>query len=350
MVKVHFIFPIIRLDFIKPAIETLYQFTNNEEFRVIVVDQSIDGLDTAWIDKYVHLYIRQKNKGFANAANKGIIHSLRDQVPYIAVVNDDVRFMYDGWFDDAIEEFATDPKIVAVCPESPRIPLWGYGRPHEEYIDLVEYKEQYTPEDIAFLKSGDYEGLVDRFPPEPMDIPDKLPDGRADWKGKIYIPVEQRKEQPNYGQMTFPLHKRGVIDAIAMWCPIFKREALIELGLFEEKYVWGGGEDYDLNTRAYTCAWPVDREVCDPDYHRRMVSTMKSWVWHWWGKSKDIKAELDPELFAHKQPWNDADYLWPPDMNQGRHMDPWGHPPDPGNPEAPRIPLRRIKEVYIEPL
>lgn len=349
MSRVAFVYPVIRDDFIYKSVESLYKYT--KDFVLIVVDQTINGLDRAWCDKYVTLYIRQKNQGFSNAANKGIIHALRDQtIPYISVVNDDTEFMYDGWFDDALLEFETDPKIVAVCPESPRIPLWGYGRPHEEYIDLVEYKEQYTPEDIAFLKSGDYEKLLERYPAEPMDLPERLPDGRADWQGKTYIPVEQRKELPNYGQMTFPLTKRGVIDAIAMWLPIFKREALIELGLFEEKYVWGGGEDYDMNTRAYSCAWPVERDVCDESQHRRMVSTMKSWVWHWWGKSKDIKGTLDPKLFEGKEAWNDANYLWPPEINQGRFMDPWGHPPDPNNPDAPRKPLKRIKEVYIEPL
>ena len=345
-VKVHFTFPIIRLDFIKPAIETLYQFTDPETFRVIVVDQSIDGLDTAFIDKYVHLYIRQKNQGFSNAANKGLIHGLREGVPFMAVCNDDVIFMYDGWFDDALLEFETDPKIVAVCPESPRIPLWGYGRPHEEYIDLVEYKETYTPEDIAFLKSGDYEKLLERYPAEPMDIPERLPDGRADWQGKTYIPVEQRKEQPNYGQMTFPLQKRGVIDAIAMWLPIFKREGLIENGLFDERYVWGGGEDYSMNARAYSCAWPIDRTECDPQYHKRMVSTMRSWVWHWWGKSKDIKAELDPRLFEGLEAWNNTDEIWPPELSGGHSMDPWGHWHD-GDVKKP---CRRIKEVYIRPL
>ena len=348
MSRVAFVYPIIRDDFIYKSVETLYKYT--KDFTLIVVDQSIKGLDRDWIDKNVHLYLRMKNQGFAKAANEGMIHALRWGTPYIACVNDDTEFMYDGWFEDALQEFETDPKIVAVCPESPRIPLWGYGRPHEEYIDLVEYKETYTPEDIVFLKSGDYEKLLERYPAEPMDIPDKLPDGRADWKGKTYIPVEQRKEQPNYGQMTFPLSKRGVIDAIAMWLPIFKREGLIENGLFDERFVWGGGDDYDMDSRAYSCAWPVERDECDPAYHRRMVSTMKSWVWHWFGKSKDVKGELDPKLFEGLEPWNDLDALWPPEINQGRHADPWSHPPDPSNPDALRVPLKRVKEVYIRPL
>lgn len=344
--EIIFVYPVIRDDYIYKSIESLHKYTDHDKFRVIVVDQSVKGLNMEWCDKYVHLYIRQKNKGFSNAANKGIIHALRQNVPYISVVNDDTEFMYPGWLEDALLEFDTDPRIVAVCPESPRVPLWGYGRPHDEYIDIVEYKEEYSPEDIAFLKSGDYEKLLERYPLEPENLPNQLADGRPDWEGKTYIPIDRRDVSPNKGKPVFPLTKRGVIDGIAMWMPIFKREAFIELGLFEERFVWGGGEDYDLNTRAYSCAWPIPREECDDSQHKRMVSTMKSWVWHWWGKSKDIKSELDPALFAGMEPWNDSDYLWPPEINNGRHFDTWGHYDLNGQ----RKPFKRIPEVYVEPL
>lgn len=328
MAEVVFVYPVIRGDFVYKSVESLYKHTDVKKFYVIVVDQSIDGLDRAWCDKYIHLYIRMENQGFAKAANEGLIHGLRWQVPYLAVVNDDTEFIYDGWWEDLLTEFDTDPKIAAICPESPRVPLWGYGRPHEEYIDIVPYKEEYSREDIEYLKAGNYDKLLETYPPEPENLPNKLPDGKPDWEGKIYTPA------------AFPITKRGVIDGIAMWLPVFKREALIELGLFDERFRWGGGEDYDMNARAYSCAWPVDRETCDEKYHRRMVSTMKSWVWHWWGKSKDVKQALDPKLFDKKQPWNNLGELWTP------HCDPWGHYDDSGI----RKPLRRDKESRIEPI
>lgn len=346
MPRVAFVLPIIRDAYIYKAVETLYKYTQN--FVLIVVDQSIDGLPTKWVDENVHLYIRQKNKGFANAANKGIIHALRDQsITHIATMNDDVEFMYEGWLPDALAEFQSDEKIIAVCPESPRVPLWGYGRPHDEYIDLVEYKENYTLEDIDWLKQGDYSSLKERYELEPTTLPKKIDENRYDWEGKIYLPMDRRPQSAGYGSHDlFPLKKQGVIDGIAMWLPIFKREGLIELGLFDEKFKWGGGEDYDMNTRAYTCAWPIDRTECDPNYHRRMVSTMKSWVWHWWGKSKDVKAELDPRLFEGGEAWNNCDELWPPNINNGNHMDVWGH----YEVDGARKPFRRIPEVYVEEL
>jgi hypothetical protein len=138
----------------------------------------------------------------------------------------------------------------------------------------------------------------------------------------------------------FPFTKRGVIDGIAAWLTIYKREAFIELDLFDERFVWGGGEDYDMNARAYTCGHPMPREDCDPTLHRRMVTTMKSWVWHHWERStKSEQDKLDPELFKHKEPWNDLEALWTP------HFDLFGHYIDENGVSRP---IKRKLPVHIE--
>src|SRR4051812_40685108 len=114
---VTFVYPIIRTDYIYNSYSSLKRFTEKGTYKVVVIDQSINGLEHAFINDLLennHLYIRQRNQGFSNASNKGIIQALRWETPYIAVVNDDTQFMYDGWFTDAIEEFKTDPHIVAV--------------------------------------------------------------------------------------------------------------------------------------------------------------------------------------------------------------------------------------------
>ena len=343
MPRIAFIYPIIRLDYIQKSVETLQKFT--KDFTLIVVDQTIEGLPKEWIDKNVNLYLRFKNHGFAKAANEGMIHAFRWKIPYIAVVNDDTEFIYDGWLDDALKEFKTDPKIIAINPESPRVPLWGYGRPHDEYIDLVEYKESYTPQDIAFLKQGDYlEELKKRYEVEPKELPDGA-DGKKDWSGKIHIPINRQGDFTPHGAFV---NKRGVIDGFAGWLPIFKWESLNEIGFYDERFVWGGGEDYDMMARAYSCAWPNHTDQCDEAKHYRMVSTMKSWVWHWWGKSKDVKSELDQRLFENDKPWNDLEFLYPPDINYGYHVDPWGHLTHPGT--GQRKGFKRIMDVAVKPL
>ena len=316
-IKNVFIYPIIRTDFIVKSIEALKKRTKREDYKIIVVDQSLEGLPeslkTALYDEG-DLYLRMRNVGFAKAANEGIIHALRWNSEYITICNDDTVVMYDGWFDDAIEEFKSDPHIVAVCPESPRVAMWGYGLNNGEHVELVPFQEEFSKETIEYLKKGDYD--------------------------EVEIRARHEFEIPK----SFPFTKRGVVDGIAMWMPIFKREAFIELGLFEEKFIWGGGEDYEMLCRAYSCAWPIERDECDPSHHRRMVSTMKSWVWHWWGQSKDVKQTLDPMLFAHKQPWNNSDEIFPPHINGGKHNDPWGHWTDEN---GVRRPFKRIPEVGI---
>ena len=351
MREVVFVYPIIRTDYIEKSLNTLFQFTDPEKFRVIVIDQSLEGIDpnlANFLFETGHLYLRMKNQGFSKAANEGIIHALRWEIPYIAVVNDDTEFMYSGWWEDLLQEFDTDPNIVAVCPESPRVPLWGYGRPHNEAIDILPYKENYTEEDIAYLKAGDYDNLLERYPLEPMDLPKMAEDpSKPDWNGKIYTPVIRWPDHPDYGKKpVFPLTKRGVIDGIAMWLPVFKSDWLKENGLFEERFIWGGGEDYDFNTRAYSCAWPFPRNKCNPKYHKRMVSTMKSWVWHHWGKSKDVKSELNPKLFEGQEAWNNSDELWPPALNHGNHMDVWGH----YDLDGVKTPLKRDPVVEVKSL
>lgn len=301
-----FVYPIIRNDFIHASLRTLQKFTDRSKYRIIIIDQTLNGIgDTDNDLENVDMIIKMKNQGFSEASNTGIIQALKWQTPYIAVVNDDTEFMYDGWLEDALEEFKTDDHIIAVCPESPRVAMWGYGMEHGEHVEIIPYKKEFTPEDIAYLKQGDYDRTEIQ--------------SRYDFE----IPA------------SFPTRKRGIVDGIAMWCPIFKREAFIELGLFEERFVWGGGEDYDMLARAYSCAYPIDREECDPMFHRRMVSTMKSWVWHHWGQSKDIKETLDPKLFEGKEPWNDNGKLWSPTF------DVWGHYEKDGK----KYPIRRILPV-----
>ena len=117
-----------------------------------------------------------------------------------------------------------------------------------------------------------------------------------------------------------------------------KRKGLEELGLLDEKFFPGGGEDMDMNARAYSCAWPEPRDICDPVYHRRMVSTSKSWVWHEWSKSRNIDPN-DP-IFSHPR-WNANEELWP------NGFDVWSHGTDD---KGVKFPYKRIPEIFVDEL
>lgn len=312
-----FVCPVIRNDYLPKMLQSLYKFTDRSKYKLIIVDCTLEGVGQL---QGIDMIIKMKNQGFATNSNTGLRVGLSWGTPYLGVINDDLEFLYPTWLEDALEEFKTDPRIIAINPECPKVPMWGYGHTQGEYIEILPYKEQYSEEDIKYLKSGDY---------NKVDIETR-------WIEKY---GENNKISP-----AFPFTKRGVIDAFAGWLPIFKREGLIETGLYDERFVWGGGEDYDWMARAYSCAWPIERETCDPRYHRRAVSTMKSWVWHHWGKSKDESATLDSRLFETREAWNRLDILWPVEYNEGNTCDPWGHTRD--NPPNKK-PLKRDPQIYV---
>jgi GT2 family glycosyltransferase len=295
-----FIFNPVRPDYIYRALETLYKYTDMTNNRVIVIDQTKNGLK---LDSKVHMVIRpHRNLGFAKSMNEGIIHALHWGSQYITCANDDIEYMNSKWWNGILETFENfKDRALAVNPECPRIPLWGYGRPHGEYVDLVGYKNEFTNSDYEFLLNGDFAKIKEE---------QKLP-------------------------ATFPEKKSGVTDAIATWHTTFKAEFFDLVGLFEERYYPGGGEDYDLNARAYRDNY-------------RMLGTTKSWVWHWWGSSKDQQSTKEfkdtgmpiiPELR-----WMNPSMLYPPELNGGNNMDPWGHWTDEN---GKKIPLTRDTTIGV---
>jgi GT2 family glycosyltransferase len=295
MIETTFVINPVRPTYINRCIDTLYKYTDMTNNRLIVVDQTFHGLPD---DKRIHLKLRpHRNLGFAKSMNEGIIHGQRWNSPYIVCMNDDIEFIDSRWWGGIIETFNQDKRIMAVNPMSPREPGWGYGWDHGKYIDLLPYKEEFTKEDYDFLLKGDFSQV--------QGLPD-----------------------------TFPRQKNGVIDAIATWCTVFKKEFLDQYGLFEEKYYPGGGEDYDMDARCY-------REEL------RMVGTTLSWVWHHWGSSKDIQSEVnDTGLpIIDELRWNDPDSLWLKEKNNGQAYDPWGHwTAEDGS----KHPMYRIPEVSVK--
>jgi len=291
MITTTFVINPVRPTYITKCLNSLYKYTDMSQCAVIVVDQTLNGLPD---DKRIHLKLRpHRNLGFSKSMNEGIIHGLRWKSKYVTCMNDDIEFINSKWWDGIIETFNQDKRIMAVNPMSPREPGWGYGLEHGKYIDLLPYKEEYTQEDYDFLLKGDFSQV--------QGLPD-----------------------------SFPRQKNGVIDAIATWCTTFRSDFLNTYGLFEEKFYPGGGEDYDMDARCY-------REGL------RMVGTTLSWVWHWWGQTKDTTNDTGlpvvPELC-----WANGDELWPIDKNNGQHFDPWGHwTAEDGS----KHPMYRIPEIGI---
>lgn len=295
--RVTFVIPFIRTDFILPCLETLYKYTDNNDFRVITIDQSVNGVPE--VQKYSHLYIKSyRALGFAKAMNTGIRLS---DTEYVCCCNDDIRFMHSSWLPEVLQEFNDKPDVFAVNPMSPKEPGWGYGYPtnyDKEYIELLPYKESYTEEDYQFLLKGDFSSLEPTLP------------------------------------KTFPRQMSGVVDGIATWCTTYRMDIMkSENMMFDERFWPSCGEDYDQGGRAYSPIWGSKRW--------RMIGTMKSWVWHHWSKTKDFLGELPQTKI--KPNWNNLGDLWPKGFDLwaiSQELDANGN----------RIPYVRVPEVYVDPL
>ncbi len=294
-----FIYPIIRQDNIERSLETLYKYTD-DNFYVYVVDQTPNGVYDKIKDK-IHMYFRPyRNLGFAKAVNTGI--RLAD-TPFVTIINDDTEFINKKWWNGILETFHKyGDTVLGVNPMSPKQAGWGYGWAPDKYVELMPYKETYTEEDYNFLLKGDFTSIEDKLP------------------------------------KTFPRHQTGVIDAIAMWFVVFKREAFDKVGLFHERFYPGSGEDYDFNCKCYSKNY-------------RLLGTTLSWVYHHWsgskgkgmgeGNTEDVVATIDPA-----RAWNKLGELWPAELNEGHDFDVWGYYTH----EGVKKPLNRALVSDIVPL
>lgn len=268
-IEFNIVFAPVVEDYIEKAIDTLYKHTDPEIFRVILVDQTMEGLYTKLKDK-IHVYVRTKrpNLGFAQGMNTGWRLS---EAPYTICSNDDIEFMDKRWWGGIKEVFNDQPDCIAVGPMSPAEAGWGYGLGSNPDFVCPDW------------------GLVDG---------DLIVPKKADGTGFTY------KEEFTSEDYDWLLQYRGGhIEGMATWFPVFKKEAKEKIGLFDERFYPGGGEDYDWVARCYSAGY-------------RAISTSKSWVWHHWSKSLKYKGVIPPR---DREGFGDVDSLWEVDENAPRN-------------------------------
>jgi GT2 family glycosyltransferase len=271
-----FIIPVIIPDYIERCLETIYK-NSPANFYVYIVDMTIDGLD---LDrrKYANLMVIRPpltlthqggNLGFAKANNIAI---QLVETPYMTLCNDDVEFVDPRWWEGIMETFNQVDKAtphrpcLGVNPSSIKLPDWSIGRPAGEHHEVIPYKEQYTNEDWHFLLEHEH-----------------------------YV-NEHLTIQPN-----------SVIDGVAMYCSVVRTTRFLDVGLLDEHFYPGGGEDYDYMAR---CSM----------FNYRFVGTTKSWVYHHW--SSTLASERGREAMRltvdENLKWNNNNEKW------GENFDIWG--------------------------
>ena len=260
---VTFVFPIIRRDSIITALESLAEHTPYN-YSVIVVDQTQPNAEfEARLRKHCDLWIKtRKNFGFSQAANFGLRLAPTE---YIAVCNDDVVFIDNpyskGWFQGILETFARFDNAAAVNPTSPKEPGWGWGKKGFIYYCSncgMRYIDEERP-----CHCDNYEPLG----------------------------LDELRQDVSKIRLMIGAANGAVIDGIACWCPVFRCKALEDIGLFDERFLPGGGEDYDWNARCSQAGY-------------RALGTSLSWVWHHWGRSIDAPDGFDVALPLARERWN----------------------------------------------
>lgn len=290
MIKVTYILCPIHEKYISRFLYSLYKYSEPDTFRVVIIDQTKNGFSSEvmkYVSPLIHLYMHPiRNLGYAKAMNEGMLHAIHWQTPFICCANDDIEIMNSKWIDGVMETFKMFDNVAAVVPMSPKVAGWGYGVP--DYPEIIPYKEEFTEEDYDYLLKGNFEDRAELLP------------------------------------KTMPKRITGtVVDGAVFVMPYFRLEAIKDIGLMDERYFPGSGEDMDWNARAYQKGW-------------RVLSTSKSWIWHWWSKSKDLFAsgELEQKYYKNRPYWNNHGDLWP------EGYDVWG--------KKDGVLLPRVPDVAVE--
>lgn len=273
-----FIVPVIRPDLIDRMLETLYRHTP-DNFYVYIIDQTVKGLDSTRLrNTYKNLMVIRTpktdvhytgNLGFAQATNLGI---QLVQTPYFTMCNDDVEFLNKKWWSGVIETFdvvsraTPDRPAVIVNPSSFKLPDWSVGRPKGDDFYIIPYKRDYTEAEYDHLINDDH-----------------------------------------YINEHLTLKPGSVIDGVTLYCSVADTRKFLEVGMLDEKYFPGSGEDYDFSCTASMKGY-------------RCVGTTMSYIFHHWSATfqalqdeDEVKSLQIPELN-----WNHNHEKW------GEGFDIWG--------------------------
>jgi GT2 family glycosyltransferase len=217
-----FIIPCLNnLDGLRKLVWSLYKYTPHN-FQVFVIFNGTFGdfqiAQQMFPGNEVHLWIKgNRNFGFAKSMNMGIKLA---QTEYITLANDDVEVIYPTWWEEVEALFHEKPTLGAFNPHS-----FINKRHTGDRAIQYDIKDEYTQEDIEAMKKVFhaerwYSGLLCTF---------------------------------------FTICKRVMFDKI---------------GLLDESFGLGSGEDYDLCVRAGKAGF-------------MLAGGSVVMVKHWWGNTKD---------------------------------------------------------------
>ena len=291
-------FPIIRQDMILDAIRSLRECTKNHTFKVVVVNQTVPNreFEDALYDLSDIVIRPHSNYGFSQASNLAMRLA---PTPYICVCNDDVVFLptEPDWFTGCLETFERFETAAAVNPMSPKEPGWGWGEPDHRYL----IPEVYMTSNIKSLYDEDRKRMqivrslkLEYEQVRTQEVLDKWRAAEKEFmvtQDELHDLVFGLSHDPEFVKALVKEKNWMVIDAFACWCTVFRTDRLVEVGMFDEAWTPGGGEDYDEMARIYQKSY-------------RALSTSRAWCWHRWGLSKGSPDGFNTALPLARPNWN----------------------------------------------
>jgi GT2 family glycosyltransferase len=197
-----------KLPYTRQCLESLYRNTDCSHFELLVVDNASTDGTHAYLDGLkqrlpnLHAVFNDYNKGFARANNRGIMQSRGE---YIVLLNNDT-IVTPGWLPRLIEYLERDPKIGMVGP-----------------VTNSAGNEQMIP--------ASYQSLEE-------------------------LEAFARQRSITHKGQSFE------IEMLAMFCVIFRRRLLDEVGLLDEHFELGTFEDDDFCHRVKSLGYKL---ICAED-------------------------------------------------------------------------------------
>lgn len=251
---------IIRPDLIENCLDSLYKYTEKGTFNVIVVDQTLEGLDINLREKYQDLILLRSpitdrfytgNLGFQKANNLALRLT---ETPYFCFLNDDVEMISPKWWQGVLDTFE---KVGKATPSRPpllvnvasiKLPDWSVGLPKGQHHYILPYKKEYPDEDWDFLVN-----------------------------------------EPHFVNEHLTIQPGSVIDGINLYCSVARTDLLKKVGI-DDFFYPGSAGDYDMANTASLWGY-------------RCIGTTLSWCYHHWSVSfeainveESIKRLAIPEL------------------------------------------------------
>lgn len=147
----------------KPYLDSLYQYTDENEFDLIIVDNaSSDGTidyvkDFAKNHNNITIICNNENLGYSKGNNIGIKSVIDKDYEYIALLNNDILFI-PNWLEDTISVFSENKRLGMVSPRiqtSKKITINNYLNKYQNFLKKFKGKYSYSIEPLfccVFIK------------------------------------------------------------------------------------------------------------------------------------------------------------------------------------------------------